>query len=593
MHIVTQETENDHLLDRGFLGPERKLYYRELVARFSHHPAITWNLGEENVQSVEQQKNCIVWLRRLLPYRQHIVVHNDHWHAKNLRETFEPHLGERASPKQLGSEALPVAWVDGSVPLLTGPAIQDFHWPDVHSHVLHFVQASAESGLPWVVTGDEMGGANYGTLPDVEDPDHDDPRRFGLWGSLMGGGAGVEWYFGWQNNSPTSDLSCENWRTRENVYRQTKIALEFFHKHLPFWRMQPADASVVGQGASCFSAPGEVYAIHLPNGGGTRFDLGDFPGNYEVKWFNPRNGGDLQDGPINHVRGPGMAWTGFPPSETSKDWLVLVRRIQETAPLTMQFPRETWSEATPHEVGIHPNGLHHALNYWRMHSGTNGVDQVVLLRRGKLFHKGRSADRVHKLWSVDEAQMMLGRALTRVAGRDMFELLEESLFAPIGLQVSAWTGEGIVDGVAVRNGTTGLHMNALNLARLGHLFLCNGRWGSRQVIPRDWVAAATQVQVSAPGPVADTDRRAIAGSGDYGINWWVNGLNEKGSRLLPDAPPGTYFAAGFNHNLCVVIPEWEMVIVRMGTDGNPLDGDASVLNAFLRRLGMAVSPLEH
>ncbi|MBN1420250.1 MAG: DUF5060 domain-containing protein, partial [Planctomycetes bacterium] len=40
LHAITQETENDQLLDRGGLGRERKLYYRELVSRFGHHMAI-------------------------------------------------------------------------------------------------------------------------------------------------------------------------------------------------------------------------------------------------------------------------------------------------------------------------------------------------------------------------------------------------------------------------------------------------------------------------------------------------------------------------------------------------------------------------
>ena len=33
--------------DNGDLGPQRKLYYRELIARFGHHLALNWNLGEE------------------------------------------------------------------------------------------------------------------------------------------------------------------------------------------------------------------------------------------------------------------------------------------------------------------------------------------------------------------------------------------------------------------------------------------------------------------------------------------------------------------------------------------------------------------
>ena len=49
LHVVTQETENDRNLGGSAgLNPIRKLYCRELVARFSHHLAVLWNLGEEN-----------------------------------------------------------------------------------------------------------------------------------------------------------------------------------------------------------------------------------------------------------------------------------------------------------------------------------------------------------------------------------------------------------------------------------------------------------------------------------------------------------------------------------------------------------------
>lgn len=531
LHIVTQETENDHLLDRGFSGRERKLYYRELVARFSHHPAVTWNFGEENVQSDAQRKAGMAWLRGLLPYRQHLVVHNDHWHAKNLRETFDPLLGFEA---------------------FTGPAIQDFFWPDVHTHVRHYVRASAEAGHPWVVTGDELGGANFGTLPDADDPDHDDPRRFGLWGTLMAGGAGVEWYFGWQNNSPFSDLSCEDWRTREGMYRQTRIALDFFRDRLPFWRMEPANDAVVGHGTFGLRAPGEMLAIYLPNGSGTRFDLGDRPGLYEVKWFDPRRGGPLQDGNVLSVRGPGPAWTGFPPSETSKDWLALVRRVPETAPATTRFPGGTWAEALPEEVGVHPNGLRHALNYWRMHTGTNGVDSVVMARRGVVFHRGAAADRAHDAEWV--TTFLSGGASDRMAAA-----VEAA-------------------GIPIRDGRSGLRLDAWDHARFVHLLLNEGRWGTGQAAPSAWVHEFLRAQASG----------RAAGAG---FEWRVNDPGADGTRPLPDAPPGTFFAAAPGHRIGVAIPEWETVIVRLGEDGDPPDGHASVLNAFLRRLGMAVSPL--
>jgi len=37
LHFKTQEEENDQLLDGGELGDQRKLYYRELIARFGHN----------------------------------------------------------------------------------------------------------------------------------------------------------------------------------------------------------------------------------------------------------------------------------------------------------------------------------------------------------------------------------------------------------------------------------------------------------------------------------------------------------------------------------------------------------------------------
>ena len=37
-----------------------------------------------------------------------------------------------------------------------------------------------------------------------------------LWGNLMAGGAGVEWYFGY--TFPHNDLNCENWRNRDHMW---------------------------------------------------------------------------------------------------------------------------------------------------------------------------------------------------------------------------------------------------------------------------------------------------------------------------------------------------------------------------------------
>ena len=55
---------------------------------------------------------------------------------------------------------------------------------------------------------------NIGTAkPDADDPSHDEVNGPVLWGNLMAGGAGVEWYFGYK--FAHSDLNCEDWHSRD------------------------------------------------------------------------------------------------------------------------------------------------------------------------------------------------------------------------------------------------------------------------------------------------------------------------------------------------------------------------------------------
>jgi CubicO group peptidase (beta-lactamase class C family) len=660
MHVVTQETENDTLLDGGDLGDERKLYYRELIARFAHHPAVCWNLGEENVQSVSQRLECAKFIQDLDPYDHAVVIHNDHWHAKNLRGTFDPLLGNEN---------------------ITGTSIQDFYWNDVPAHVGHYVKASAAAGHPWVVCADEMGGANLGTLTDDVDPDHELPRKFGLWGTLMAGGAGVEWYFGWDNNSPDSDLSAENWRTRQRMFDLTKIAVDFLHEHTDLANLQPHADLVQGIGVGCLADPGKQYLLYLPNGGATRLKLPDEPGRYEVHWFNPREGGPLQQSQLRFIRsgsltGDSWAWTGEPPSDTTSDWVVLIRRVPESAS-PMVFPAAQWATTAPEEMGVDPAGLQHALKYWKMQTGETGIDETVVIRRGVLIHQGSQSKRPHNIYSCtksftstllgiliddnkvrldttaadlepllkpgysqvqlkhfatmtsgysaigisrwndpsedwsdtpyrpdvpffapgkeyaywDEAQMMFARVLTRAAKQDLLDLMNDRIAEPLQMRSLQWGQEGEIDGTPIRNGCTGITLHASDLARFGHLMLNRGRWNGKELISPRWVDQATRCQVGTNIETADTDRRDLKGAGTYGYNWWTNGVLKDGKRLMPDAPPQAYFAAGLKHNICLVIPEWEMVIVRMGEDHNPVQGHASVLNQMMRKLSLAIHPL--
>ena len=82
-------------LDGGDLGQERRLYIRELVARFGYELALNWNIGEENTQSSEQQLAMALNLRDVDPYGgHHIVVHT----FPNRQEDVYPSLLGSRSP---------------------------------------------------------------------------------------------------------------------------------------------------------------------------------------------------------------------------------------------------------------------------------------------------------------------------------------------------------------------------------------------------------------------------------------------------------------------------------------------------------------
>ena len=300
LHAITQETENDQLLDGGALGPERKLYYRELIARFGHHLGLVWNLGEENTNTDKQRKQFARYIRGLDPYDHPMVVHT---YPPQKDKVYKPLLG---------------------FPMLEGPSLQMGNMTKTHSETIKWLDRSAETEKQWVVCLDEIGPAHTGVKPDKDDPDHDKVRKEPLWGNLMAGGGGCEWYFGYK--FAHNDLNCEDWTSRANMWDQTRYALEFFHTHLPYPEMHHADGLTDAKNDYCFARPGEVYAVYLPEGGTTKLDLGKSKGTFSVRWYDPRNGGKLQQGSVKSIKGPGKKTLGKAPRHADEDWAVLVKR---------------------------------------------------------------------------------------------------------------------------------------------------------------------------------------------------------------------------------------------------------------------------
>jgi hypothetical protein len=248
------------------------------------------------------------------PYHHHLVIHNG--------MVFDDLLGPKSK--------------------YTGVSIQ-YSWSAAHQKTLEWLGKSAGAGKPWAVANDEQNPADMGVPPDPGYQGHSgegiqnnrpytmhEVRKSCLWGTLLAGGWGVEYYFGYK--LPQSDLDCQDYRSRDKSWDYCRIAIEFFRdQQIPFWQMKNANG-LIGSTSNtnekyCFAKAGEVYVVFLAKGGTTSLDLSGARGHFSVQWFNPRTGGKLAVGSIKSVPGGGSVSLGVPPADPEQDWVVLVRSV--------------------------------------------------------------------------------------------------------------------------------------------------------------------------------------------------------------------------------------------------------------------------
>jgi CubicO group peptidase (beta-lactamase class C family) len=119
-----------------------------------------------------------------------------------------------------------------------------------------------------------------------------------------------------------------------------------------------------------------------------------------------------------------------------------------------------------------------------------------------------------------------------------------------------------------------------DLARFGTLYLHDGCWDGRRLLPPSWVAATTSVNRAFLREAPYWDGGEVPGR-----LWWLNQPAEQGAELpWPDVPQGAYSAIGHWGQTVTVIPTHDMVVVRTADDRK----DGFDLNTFLR-LAMAVA----
>ena len=159
----------------------------------------------------------------------------------------------------------------------------------------------------------------------------------------------------------------------------------------------------------------------------------------------------------------------------------------------------------------------------------------------------------------------LAECVTLIYNRDLQELMFERVFSPIGIgrddlrwRTNSYRPKKIA-GVMRREFGSGIHANVNAMARIGYLYLRNGMWQDKQLIPSWFVDTARAVPYGITGlPVVKPESYGSA-SDHYGLLWWNNA-----DGTMKNVPRDTYWSWGLYDSLTVVIPSLDVVASRTG-----------------------------
>lgn len=114
------------------------------------------------------------------------------------------------------------------------------------------------------------------------------------------------------------------------------------------------------------------------------------------------------------------------------------------------------------------------------------------------------------------ATYMAGVIVQRATGQGLLTYLQPRLFEPLGIEGMDWEK----DLLGYEVGGWGLRLKTEDMAKFAQLFLQNGQWGGRQLLPASWVAAASSVQILQQPDLSAQERAASDWLQGYGYQMW-------------------------------------------------------------------------
>jgi CubicO group peptidase (beta-lactamase class C family) len=152
---------------------------------------------------------------------------------------------------------------------------------------------------------------------------------------------------------------------------------------------------------------------------------------------------------------------------------------------------------------------------------------------------------------------LLAFIVEAATGKNISEYASEKLWKPVGAEHDARWSLDRKDGD--EKAYCCFYSNARDFARIGKLFLQNGRWNNTQVVSENFVRESVS-----PAPISDKGKpNAI-----YGYQWWL--MNFEGHDI--------FYARGILGQYIIVIPDQNIIFVRLGHKRGEKDADGQLLD---------------
>jgi CubicO group peptidase (beta-lactamase class C family) len=213
-------------------------------------------------------------------------------------------------------------------------------------------------------------------------------------------------------------------------------------------------------------------------------------------------------------------------------------------------------------------------------TGTNGADPVASYMTapdpvGKILRAARPTP-VHRFAYSAQGAHLLSAVLARATGMSVLDYARSRLFDPLGIDTRSAGFAWPVDSTGLNLGWTGLELAPAELARIGQLYVDDGKWKGRRILSSSWVHESTRVQVHNVAHPSDN----FSGYGGYGYGWWL---------IESDSSPA-FFVADLSGQLLEVLPTHHLAVVVASETVNGAVGSAVTPDALTFLVNDVIGP---